>query len=98
MPNSEKDRPVHEYRLGRVVGTVWYNESENGRGWHNVQIVRLYRDDDGNWQRSQSFGRDELPLVMKVANALHTWIHETWQEKDESAKGGAAPAEVSAAA
>ena len=98
MPKSEKDRPVHEYRLGRVVGTVWYNENESGRGWHNVQIVRLYRDDDGNWQRSQSFGRDDLPLVMKVADALHTWIHQTWQEKDDSAKSETAPAEVSAAA
>ena len=98
MSNGEKERPVHEYRLGRVVGTVWYNENGSGRGWHNVQIVRLYRDDDGNWQRSQGFGRDDLPLVMKVADALHTWIHDTWKDRDKNAESEPAPKEASAAA
>ena len=97
MAKSEKDRPVHEYRLGRVVGTVWYNENESGRGWHNVQIVRIYRDEQEHWQKSQSFGRDDLPLVMKVANELHTWIHQTWQEKEDASKTEVVSAEVPAA-
>lgn len=96
MSNQDK-KPVHEYRLGRIVGAVWFNEDGNGRGWHSIQISRLYKDGD-EWKRSTSFGRDDLPLVAKVANSLHTWIFQAWQEKDDSAKDEAPPAEASAAA
>jgi hypothetical protein len=95
---KSENAPVHEYRLGRIVGVVWFNEDGNGKGWHSVQLSRLYRDDDGTWQRSQSFGRDDLPLVCKVANTLHTWIHQTWQERGNSTKDESVPAEASAAA
>jgi len=28
------------------------------------------------WKESQMFGRDDLPLVAKVADLSHTWIYE----------------------
>ena len=77
MMAATKNEPVYQYRIGRVVGTVWFNESDNGRGRHSVQLSRLYRaNDEDGWQRSKSFGRDDLPLVAKVADHCHTWIHE----------------------
>lgn len=85
MP-MKKNEPVHEYRLGRILGLVWFNENGEGRGYHNVQILRLYKE--GNeWKRSMSFGRDDLPLVIKVADHCHTWIHEIWQEKGDAGEG-----------
>jgi len=99
MTKKKSDNaPVHEYRLGRIVGAVWFNEDGNGGGWHNVQIRRLYRDDNGKWQRSDSFSRDDLPLVAKVADALHTWIFQTWQDRGEAATEDVPPAEAPAAA
>ncbi len=94
---KDNNKPVHEYRLGRIVGAVWYNEDGQGGGWHSVQISRLYKDGDA-WKRTTTFNRDDLPLVAKVANSLHTWIFQTWQEKDASAKEEAPPAEAAAAA
>jgi hypothetical protein len=77
---AEKNQPVHQYRLGKIVGTVWFNDDDNGRGRHTVSITRLYKpNDEDGWQRSTSFGRDDLPLVAKVADSCHTWIHEIWQ-------------------
>jgi len=96
MPKKDK-KPVHEYRLGRIAGAVWFNEDGNGRGWHSTQISKLYKDGD-EWKRTTIYDRDDLPLVAKVANALHTWIFQTWQDKDGSAKEDAPPAEASAAA
>ena len=80
MPKEkDKEKPVHEVRLGRIKATVWANEVENGVR-HNVQLRRLYKDGD-NWAQSDSFGRDDLPLVAKVADMAHTWIFEQSQDK-----------------
>ena len=39
---------------------------------------RLYKDGD-EWKRTDSFGRDDLPLVAKVADLAHLWIHQSQQ-------------------
>lgn len=69
-----KQRPVHEVRLGRVRAAIWENQTENGPR-HNVTLTRLYKDGD-QWKDSTSFGRDDLPLVAKVADQVHSWIFE----------------------
>ena len=70
-----KNKPAHEVKLGRIRGTVWKNESENGV-FYNVTFSRLYKDDDNQWKDAASFGRDDLPLVAKVADLVHTWIYQ----------------------
>ena len=71
---GDKKRPVHEVRMGRIKAAIWENESDNGT-FYNVAISRLYKD--GNeWRDSTSFGREDLPLVAKVADRAHTWIYE----------------------
>ena len=68
-------KPIHEIRLGRVRAAVWLNESAKGP-FYPVTISRLYKDDAGKWADAQGFDRDDLPLVAKVADRAHTWIHE----------------------
>ncbi len=70
---NEKNRPVHEVRLGRIKAAVWENSTENGTR-HNVTLSRIYKDGD-QWKDTTSFGRDDLPLVAKVADLAHTWIY-----------------------
>ena len=69
-----KQKPVHEIRLGRIKATIWENETENGPRY-NVTVSRLYKDGD-EWKQTTSFGRDDLPLVAKVADLAHTWTYE----------------------
>jgi hypothetical protein len=76
--SDAKTKPVHEVRLGRVKAAIWANETDNGTR-HNVTITRLYKDGD-EWKTSTSFGRDELPLVAKVADLAHSWIFQHGQE------------------
>ena len=64
----------HELRLGRIKAVIWTNETEAGLR-SNVTFSRLYKDGDA-WKTSESFGRDDLPLVAKVADLAHTWIFE----------------------
>jgi hypothetical protein len=67
-------RPVHEVRLGRIKAAVWANETDQGVR-HNVTLSRIYKDGD-SWKSTESFSRDDLPLVSKVADMAHTWIFE----------------------
>lgn len=68
------NKPVHEVRLGKVKACVWANSTEKGTR-HNVTLVRIYKDGD-DWKESKTFGRDDLPLLMKVADLAHTWIFQ----------------------
>jgi len=69
-----KQQPVHEIRLGAIKATVWANETQSGVR-HNVNVCRLYKDAD-EWKQTASFGRDDLPLVAKVIDLVHTWIFQ----------------------
>lgn len=72
--STQEKKPVHEIRLGTIKAAIWENETTNGTR-HNVTITRLYKDGD-EWKRSESFGRDDLPLLAKVADQAHSWIFE----------------------
>lgn len=73
-----KTKPIHEIRLGRIRAAIWENETKNGAR-HNVTLSRLYKDGD-QWKDSTSFGRDDLPLVMKVVDLAHLWIYTQGQK------------------
>ena len=72
---SQAQRPVHEIRLGKIRAAIWANTLESGGIRHNVTFARLYRDGE-TWKDSASFGRDDMLLVMKVADMAHSWIYE----------------------
>ncbi|MBX3412386.1 MAG: hypothetical protein KF708_06845 [Pirellulales bacterium] len=71
---KDKVRPVHDVRLGRIKAAIWANGTENGTRY-NVTFTRIYKDGD-QWKDSTSFGRDDLPLVAKVADLAHSWIFQ----------------------
>ena len=72
-------RPIHEVRMGRVRAAIWENDTQNGTRY-NVTFSRLYREDD-KWKDSSSFGRDDLPLLGKVADQVHSWIYQQSQSQ-----------------
>lgn len=72
--NSAHRAPAHQVRLGRIKATIWENATEHGVR-HNVSIARIYKDGE-HWKESSYFGRDDLPLVLKVADLAHSWIYE----------------------
>lgn len=80
-PQEAKARPVHQVRLGRIKAAIWQNQTEAGVR-HNVTFSRLYKEGD-EWRNSTSFGREDLPLVMKVADLAHTWIYQQNHESQD---------------
>lgn len=84
MANGNK--PVHEIRLGVVKAAIWPNDTKHGTRY-SVTFQRLYKDGD-DWKTSDSFGRDELPLVAKVADLAHTWIYREGKSGGGNGNGG----------
>lgn len=72
------NRPAHTIRYGTIQAAVWRNVVDNGnatRPMYSVTFSRSYKDGDGNWKDSNSFGFDDLLLLAKVANDAHSYIH-----------------------
>ena len=69
-----KTKPIHTMRMGRIKLAIWQNETESGVR-HNVTFSRLYKDGD-QWKDSTSFGRDDLPLLAKLADDAHRWLYQ----------------------
>ena len=83
MKNS-KAKPIHEARLGHIKAAVWSNKTEAGVRY-NATFSRLYKDGD-TWNSTESFGRDDLLLLGKVADQTHSWIFAQSQQDQSAAK------------
>lgn len=62
-------------RMGRIVGAIWKHTQDDGKVWFNVTFSRIYKDSQNNWARSDSFGKNDLPLLAKIADQCHTWMY-----------------------
>lgn len=82
---TSREKPVHEIRLGAVKAALWKNDTDSGVRF-NVTFGRLYKDGD-EWKNSDSFGRDDLLLLAKVADLTHTWICEQQAQGSERERG-----------
>ena len=61
---------------GLATNLVIVANDGDGHTWFNCTFARIYRDDAGNWQRADSFGKSDLPLLIKVADRCHDWMFE----------------------
>ena len=52
---------------------MWENKAEK-RKFYNVTFSRSYLDEEKRFHDANSFGRDDLPLVAKLADEAHTLI------------------------
>ena len=59
-------------------------EQQQNGAWFNVTITRTYKDDDGDFQDSDSFSRDDLLQVAYVAQQAFDYIlNQTDEEERE---------------
>ena len=42
-----------------------------------------FTKDGSEWKQTESFGRDDLPVLAKVADQAHTFIFQKQQEQPE---------------
>ncbi len=59
--------PLKKFSAGGISCALWENEASiDGRKVKVLKatVERRYKDRDGTWKSSGSFGRNEIPLVM----------------------------------
>jgi hypothetical protein len=67
--------PVKTLRLGRLKAAIWENGAEE-RTFLNVTFARTYLGEDKKFRESDSFGREDLLLLSKLADQAHTFVCE----------------------
>lgn len=68
----KNNKPAMEIRIGAIKAAIWENQSEDGV-YHQVTFSRIYKAGE-EWRRTESFNRDDLLVVAKVADLALEWI------------------------
>ena len=71
--NTSTQKPELEHKDGPVKAAVWCNEGANGP-FRTVKLSRIYKDPEGNWQRTQGFRVQDMPAVGRVADHINQQI------------------------
>ena len=74
-------RPTATVRIGAVKAAIWQNQAGD-RIRYNVTLSKSYRDAEGQWKTTHSFGRNDLLVLAKVANQAHSRIVELEQGEE----------------
>lgn len=80
--------PVHTIRKGLIKATIWQNETEKGT-FYRTTIMNLYRKGE-KWKSSNSFTRDQLLVVARLAQEANAWIYENAKKDAGKPKSDAA--------
>jgi hypothetical protein len=83
---ADKNRPVHQVRIGRVKAAVFENGDDAPC---KVQFTALYKNEEDKWRGSSSFAREDLPLLIKVADQVHSYLY---QQNEQPERNGSSDA------
>ncbi|MCY3758740.1 MAG: hypothetical protein OXG96_13545 [Acidobacteria bacterium] len=78
-------RPTATVRIGAVKAAIWGNKAGE-RTRYNVTFSKRYRDAEGQWKTTQSFGSNDLLVLAKVADQAHSRIVELEQGEETAAQ------------
>ena len=77
-----KKAPAEKIRVGLITASIWENTNDNGT-FHNVTFERRYKDAEGNWKSTHSYGFYDLLDLAKAADLAHTEILRAKNGGDE---------------
>lgn len=87
-PRGQHPPPAQKFRAGRLEATVWEQQGDQGV-WYSVTFRRNYKDAQGNWQSSESFGLDDLLGLGELARLAWNWILDKRSERRPTTNGDA---------
>ena len=70
---SDNKKPAARINLHPISAAIWRNENPKGT-FYSTTFERSFKDDQGQWQRSDVFGSGDLLLLAKVADLAHSEI------------------------
>ena len=84
---KETKKPAKTFSLGRVRASVWENTTKEDEIFHTVSFERSYKDKDGKWHNTNSYGlKDIFYLTCVAGQAAHfCQFPETSTDEKEAA-------------
>jgi hypothetical protein len=82
----EKRRPIRKFQAGNTQVAVWANKGKKGT-WFSVTISRGYKNAEGQWEDSNGFGLQDIPLMRKLLDQAYDYIYNLPRLPD-AADGG----------
>ena len=85
---SDKQRPVAEFRSRNIQASIWKSEIEkDGRAVprYSVRIEKRYRKDNGSYETTNCFFPEELPRLQLLAQKAfeYTTLKERKDREDD---------------
>ena len=66
-------KPATAFRSGSVNAAVWENTGETGP-FFSITFSRPYKDAQGNWKNSSSYGLNDLDSLSSLAELAKDWV------------------------
>jgi len=87
MAPEKTNKPLKVFRSRGISVSVFANETTtNDRtvSYRKVSLQRAYRDADGTWKSTTSFGRDDLPIAAVLLNKAWEYILDNESSRQSS--------------
>ncbi len=82
---TDSNKPVKSFRLRGITASIFENSSEDGKSFYKVTLQRSYKQGD-DWKSTNSFGRDDLPLVSLLTKQAWEFILNTESKSQKEDK------------
>jgi len=83
---TDSNKPVKSFRLRGITASVFENQSEDGKStFFKVTLQRSYKQGE-EWKSTNSFGRDDLPLVSLLTKQAWEFILNTESKSQKEDK------------
>jgi hypothetical protein len=74
---QQSSRPAAKFSgTGGLHVAVWKNKTDSGAEIYSVKLERNYKDDDGNFQKTQYLRDSDLLRAEKLLSQADEWIEQ----------------------
>lgn len=77
MSKQNDSKPIKDFRAGNIQASVWRNEvQKDGQTVvrYSVKIQKQFRKDDGDYQETNYYFRDDIPRLILVSQKAFEFI------------------------
>lgn len=75
--------PVDKFEAFPVEIAIFEQENQQGETWHNAQVSKTYKDENGNYQKTTNFSQNDLyklsALVPQAITTMQTLEQKQYQ-------------------
>jgi len=72
---TNNNRPILYLRIGHIYANIW-DRCIKDNTFYSVTFGSRYRDKDGNWQSTENYKTEDLLVLAKLVDQVHTKILE----------------------